>query len=159
MTAPDPLRAAALEQLERMRQACEAAKPDGQALIAALWHVARDHAPPWLRAAFFPRWQRILDADSLTLDEEFGRPWPSGTRRGSARLKRQANQRAHSAVWALVKADPSQPIDEWLFEQAGQTLSRERGRCVSARTVSRRYYAALEAGALDLARLKSATCQ
>ncbi len=161
----DALSAAALAQLEVLHEEWKTART-GRTLHTALWEVAQAFAPQWLQEAFYPRWRRALDSDALTLDEAFCSEefsdlplWPKGTRRGSVREKRIASERAHAAVWQLVKADRSRPIDEGLFEEAGELLADDSGKALSARTVSRRYYAAVEAGALDLAIFKTATCQ
>ena len=151
----DPLRAAALEQLERMRPACEGA-PDGVSVFEAVAHCMRHRLmpPQWLNAVFLTRHALVRDAHVGSLDEAFGRPWPPRTRLAQVRLDRKRRAAVHAALWDAVKRGES--LNDDLCDRVGELP----GIDASGATVWRRYSEALKAGAMDLALWRSSQdCQ
>jgi hypothetical protein len=153
-TSDAPL-GAALDALETLQREWETA-PTGRTLHEAAWRVIQAHGPEWLRRAWYQRWAPIQDSDALSVDETFGRAWPKGTRRGSAREMRLARTRCHDAVLRVFRADPARAIDEALYEEAAGLVFRETGDEIGERTVRRRYREAVEQlGFIDMKDLRS----
>lgn len=146
MTAPDPLRAAALEQLERMRPACEG-EPDGVSVHDAVAHCMNHTImpPPWLCSVFLARRALVRDAHVDSWDKAYGKPFPKGARLAQIRLDGQRRARVHAEMWAEVRGGAS--IGYALYERIGELP----GINTSPATVKRRYREAVKAGAMDLA--------
>lgn len=156
MSTVDRLRAAALEQLEQMRPACEARKgvmPVHEAMVHCVNNALLP--PPWLAALFVAPVVRVREAVVGSLDAAFGAPYPRRTRLSQVRQDLELQRRVHAAVYALVEADPAIVVNAKLFKKVGAMP----GIHVSARTASRRYYEALRRGAWNPVLLRSASCQ
>ena len=146
MSDADALRSAALEQLERMRPACEGV-PDGITVHEAVAHCMRHNLmpPPWLSAVFLTRYALVRDAHVGSLDKAFGRPWPPRTRLAQVRLNRKRRAAVHAALWDAVRRGES--LNDDLCDRIGELPTVNASRS----TVWLRYRDAVNEGAMDLA--------
>lgn len=131
-----------------MREA--ACAPGGGPIVMACvsrW-IACSDAPQWLISQFIARRARVTDAHVVTWDDEeaFGRPWPSGTRLKSVRLRKRVKARIHHEVFSLVQADLSRSVNRILFDEVGEL----RSVALSGSVVERLYYESVHEGALNV---------
>lgn len=145
----DPTRATAEEQIDRLREACNAA--DGGCAVLRAVGLCATHdlpMPAWLRQAYLGRWVLVNDAHAATWDAAFGRPWPKGTRLAIVRRHRVFRTRIHSAVWKLLRTDPTRSFNRILFDEVGELC----GNAVSGSTAEKLYYEAVrQDGMLNIA--------
>ena len=141
------VRAAALAELEGMREVCQ--RTDGGCSVfqaIALCAVLDVAMPGWLGAEFVRRRARVTGAEVLTWDEAFGSFWPLWTRLSDERRNILLRNRVHAAVWTLIGQEPDRAINRGLFNEVGKM----QGIHLSGAAADRRYYEALAAGALNV---------
>jgi hypothetical protein len=149
----DPLRTAALEQLERLRQ--EYARGEGRSPVAEmLRHCFANQipTPDWLQGAFLGVCEQLRQAKAETWDDALGRYWPDGTRIEEVRRRLELEESIPAAVWELFSADTSRPINRDFFEEVGERA----GVHLSGSTVERHYYRLVREGrAINLVALRA----
>ena len=97
--------------------------------------------PPWLNAAFAPRYGAVksLRAKSWDAPEAFGPPHPKGTHLAKLRRDEEAAPLVYYCVRKLLTENPDRPVDNLLFDDVADMLGHRRGL---ARTdCARLYYA------------------
>lgn len=151
--APDLLaQHQAAQEVLRARPACLASDGGCAVLRCVALCLANSLTPPrWLADAFVARHAQVTEANVLTWDEKeaFGRAWPAHTRLAIERRNLLLRRRVHEAAMRIALEEPEVSIDRALFERIGQL----RGIDVSGSTAEAAYYAAVNAGATNIARL------
>ena len=152
MSTADPLRAAALEQLERMREEFE--RGEGRSpVMLMLRHCFMNQisVPDWLQGAQLAVCERMRQAETATWDEAVGPYWPEGTDIDDVRRRLQLEASIPAAVWDLFAADPTRSINRDFFEEVGERSDVNLG----GSTVERHYYRLIREGrAVNLVALR-----
>ena len=102
-----------------LRRAFEAG--DRSSLLAAIRVCARSGLPlpDWASTAYIRAFDEVRNAEALSWDEVFGRPYPKGIHRNAERKRGRLRRVIAHRVKAIRASEPGTPIDEALFERVG----------------------------------------
>lgn len=104
---------------------------DGIALLMAISIVARHGLvmPPWLAAAYLNRWNKFYRYECASLDEAFDHKAPTERERLATYKKQRLLPAVSHHLVAEINANPTQAIDDALFEKVATLLRIGIGPC------------------------------
>lgn len=90
--------------------------------------------PRWCEMAFLSAYRQVRHFRAKSWDDVFGRPHKKGTHLETKRQEREKSLSVYHRIKGIKKADPSIPIDGFLFEKVGKEFG------IGGKTLTEEYY-------------------
>ncbi|WP_408997958.1 hypothetical protein ACJ77P_08190 [Syntrophus buswellii] len=106
------------------------------AIIDALYVCSLNSLPIpyWCEMAFLSSYRQVTQFRAKSWDDVFGRPHKKGTHLATKRQDREKSLSVYYRIKEIKRADPSIPIDGFLFEKVGKEFG------IGGKTLTEEYY-------------------